>query len=724
MSIYYVPDTKCFIIQSHAFSYVMEKDEKGVLHNIYTGKHLTDPENALCSLSHITGNFRSADVFPYREEYPCKNSFTFDPYCLRARFDDGTEDVRLIYKSHAIGKTQDGETLTITLRDSFYKFEVDLCYRTYTGLGVISKNAVIRNCGEKSVTLCDFGSGAVYTFRGNKIRLLHLGGSWGAEYKKTYSQVENGKFAISNQRGTCASHQHIPFFAADGGTANEKHGEIWYGLLHWSGNFKLEAEVNQCMCPTITAGINNEGCKYVLKCGESFETPLFTFGYTDGGYEKMRETLYDLQYDFLAPQNRIKKPFPIIYNTWYPYEMDVNEENCIYLVDKAKDAGAELFVIDDGWFPDRCGDQNVSGLEGLGDWFCDKHKFPNGLAPVADAVHKAGLLFGLWIEPEMVCEKTGLFNEHPEWVLGFENREPVKTRNQMVLNLARTDVLEFIWDTLYRIITEYKLDYLKWDMNSYITACGNALFDGNQNEIPVRYINNLYELFGRMNKAFPKLLIEVCAAGGGRSDYGMLPYADRINRSDNADPVDVLRLHEGFCEFLLPRFAGGAGNIAKNPSMHGRNVPLDYRAKLGMTGSMSIGMNILKMTKQELNELKNYLDEYKNMRNVTQNSYFYVLSSAFENHVTAWEYLSRDRRKGYLFIFCHGWVRSEDIILYPYRLRGLEENRKYRVNGYSIPFNSKAQNGVFSGSVLMNCGISADLRGDYRAAIIDFEAAD
>lgn len=285
-------------------------------------------------------------------------------------------------------------------------------------------------------------------------------------------------------------------------------------------------------------------------------------------------------------------------------------------------------------------------------------------------------------------------------------------------------MLEFIWDTLCRIITEYKLDYLKWDMNSYITACGNALFDGNQNEIPVRYINNLYELFGRMNKAFPKLLIEVCAAGGGRSDYGMLPYADRINRSDNADPVDVLRLHEGFCEFLLPRFAGGAGNIAKNPSMHGRNVPLDYRAKLGMTGSMSIGMNILKMTKQELDELKNYLDEYKNMRNVTQNSYFYVLSSAFENHVTAWEYLSRDRRKGYLFIFCHGWVRSEDIILYPYRLRGLEENRKYRVNGYSIPFNSKAQNGVFSGSVLMNCGISADLRGDYRAAIIDFEAAD
>lgn len=724
MSINYFKEQKRFVIQSDAFSYVIGIDENGTLRNIYTGKRLTEPENAEAALSSPIGDFGMACTLPYREEYPCKNAHSFSPYCLRVLFEDTTDDVRLVYKSHRTEKTDSGERLIITLKDVFYKFEVDLCYVTYGSLGIISKNAVIRNTGEKSVLLESFKSGAVYTFRGKKARILHLSGHWGAEYTKTYSEVDNSAFSISTERGTCEAHQHIPFFAADDGSANQTQGEIWYGLLHWSGNFKLEANVSQCCCPTITAGINNDGCEYALACGENLETPLLTFGFTDGGYEKMRETLYDMQYDFLAPQNRIKKPFPIIYNTWYPYEMDVNESNCIYLVDKAKKAGAELFVIDDGWFPGRCGDSNIPGLAGLGDWFCDKEKFPNGLAPVADAAHKAGLLFGLWIEPEMVCEKTNLFAEHPEWVLRYENREQVKIRNQMVLNLARNDVLEFVWDVLYRVITEYKLDYLKWDMNSYITACGNPGFCGNQKEIPIRYINNIYELWRRMNKHFPNLLLENCASGGGRSDYGMMPYADRINRSDNSDPIDVLRLHEGFCEFLLPRFAGGAGNIAKNPSMHGRNVPLDYRAKLGMTGSMSIGMNILKMTEQELAELKAYLDEYKNMRGVTQNSYFYVLSSAFESHVTAWEYLSRDRKKGYLFIFCHGWVLSKDIPFMPLKLRGLDENKKYRISGYSVPSKSDTQSGVFSGSVLMNCGISADLRGDYRAAVISFEAAD
>jgi alpha-galactosidase len=349
-----------------------------------------------------------------------------------------------------------------------------------------------------------------------------------------------------------------------------------YGVLHWSGDFRLAVETDKSQQTSVTGGIGDFDSRWRLAPGESFETPLFTVGYTSGGFEKMTEALYDLQYDFLCPRPKARAVRPVIYNSWYPYQFDIDEGRLLALEEKAAWIGAELFVIDDGWFVGRSSDRN-----GLGDWRACPDRFPRGLAPVADRAHELGMLFGLWVEPEMVNPDSDLYRAHPDCVVHFPTRERTTQRNQLVLNLARDDVREFAFEFIDRLIREHRLDYIKWDMNRHVTEAGwPDAPPAEQRSLRVRYILNLYEIWRRLNETHPNVLYENCAHGGARADFGMVPYADRINRSDNADPVDVTKIHEGFTTLFLPKTAGGAGNISPSPNgINGRVTPLQFRAK-------------------------------------------------------------------------------------------------------------------------------------------------
>ena len=392
MSIIFNKDDKKFSIQLPNSSYFLQIDEEGALRNLYWGKKIDRPTDTMVEVPVSNSSF--SRTYPYREEYIARGKTSFDEPCILPEFSDGTRDTRLIYKSHSITKFDDGELLSILMEDEFYPFMVELRYRIYDGLDLISKNAVITNNGSDSVKLTRMKSGTMYTHWGRPMRLMYFSGRWGREYQKEYIDLQKGRFVIDNRRGTCAGPNFVPFYALDEGCTTETSGDVWYGTLHWSGNFKIEFEQPYTDQVCVTAGVNDFDCEIVLKAGEYFETPLFTIGYSDGGYEKMSETLYDFQFDFLAPQNKVHNIFPIIYNSWYPYEMNVNEEKCLSFLDKVKEVGAELFVIDDGWFKGR-----TSQLSSLGDWEVDKEKFPNGLKPISDKAHSMGLLFGLWIEP-------------------------------------------------------------------------------------------------------------------------------------------------------------------------------------------------------------------------------------------------------------------------------------------------------------------------------------
>lgn len=717
MSIVFNNDDKKFSIQLNEASYFLQIDEEGVLRNLYWGKKIeraTDTALEMPIPRHYLGV-----TSPYREEYVTRGKSLFEEPCVLAEFLDGTRDVRLVYQSHTITQFAESELLTIILKDEVYPLEVELRYQTYGNLDLISKNAVIKNKTNDTIKLTKMKSGTLYTHCGQPSRLMYFSGRWLREYQKEYVDISKGRFVIDNCRGVSSGPHFVPFFAIDEGCATETSGDVWYGTLHWSGNFKIEFERPYTNQLCVTAGINDFDCDIVLEQGQCYETPVFTIGYSSAGYERMSETLYDFQFDFLAPQSKIHKPFPIIYNSWYPYAMDINEEKCMSFLEKVKEIGAELFVIDDGWFAGRKDDHG-----GLGDWECDREKFPNGLKTIADKAHSTGLLFGLWVEPEMLNEDSELYRKHPEWVLHYPTRPKTKFRHQCVLNLARNDVKEFVWNTVDRIIDEYDLDYVKWDMNAYIAEAGNASYEGREKEIWIKYTENLLDIWKKLNEKYPNVLFENCAHGGARADFGMAKYSDRINRSDNADPIDVLKIHEGFTTFLLPKLAGGAGNIASSPNgINGRCVPLDFRAKLGMIGSMGIGVNILTADNEEIEALKHYLTEYKEIREVTQFSYLYRISSAYHNNCVVWEYVRRDRKKAIVFVFAHGMNFRDELPRM--RLRGLASDKLYSVSGiehyYNDDYREKVPEYKSKGDALMNFGIKVELRGDYDCQILKLE---
>ena len=710
MAISFNENTKTFAIQLLNTSYFMKVDEENVLRHLYFGAKIetaehTELEVDVCSTSY-------SRPYPYREEYICRGRTSFDEPCILPEFSDGVRDARLKYIFHTISDN----TLIITLIDEHYPLKVELIYETFEGLDLVRKSVRISNEGNESIKLTKMKSATLYTPWGEDMRVMYMHGRWGSEYIKEYHSLNYGRFTIDGRRGTCSGPQFVPFFALDNGTATETQGDVYYGALEWSGNFKIDFETPYSKQLTVTAGVSDFDCEIELKGGNSFTAPALLIGFSGGGYERMSETLYDYQFDFISSKNSKKRTFPVIYNSWYPYGMDVNEENCISCIKKAKEMGAELFVIDDGWFTGR-----VDEHTGLGDWYCDTDKFPNGLGVVSDAAHKEGMLFGLWLEPEMISEKSQLFREHPEWVLQYKTRSKTKFRHQCILNLAREDVMEFVWETADRIIGEYKLDYLKWDMNSYISEAGNETYDGNQKEIFIKYIENLYTVWSRIQNKYPEMFLECSAHGGARSDYGMLRYSDRMNRSDNSDPVDVLKIHEGFATYLLPRFAGGAGNLAISPNdINKRITPLKFRAALGMTSSMSIGLNILKMSDEEFKAVQGYIEEYKEIRDITQNAYMYRLSSAFSNNCVVWEFLGRDRKEAVVFAFGHGMNFRE--VPPRMKLRGLDKNKKYKVSGiehyYCDEERDLREDYIAGGDALMNFGILLEPRGDYDSIIV------
>ena len=705
----YLKASSIFAVETENTSLLLKADNDGILRTLYYGKKISYPEETFFLNPSVYQYKASNEKRPLRPEFPTRQCAYYCTPCLSVIFPDKTRDLRLEYDSFKI--SENNSRLEIYLFDKTYMLKVALIYKTYDGLDLIDKNCCITNLNNESVTLTSARSAAVTPEWNVNYRLTTFAGSWGAEYKKHSINLCQGKFSIGNTRGTAGSHQNIPFFALDDTNATETCGNVWYGLLHYSGDFVIDFEYDFTEQLTVSAGINEFDTRIELGYGESYETPVFTTGFSSAGFEKMTETLYDYQYSHLLPQTKIKNIFPIIYNTWYPYKFDVDSEKCLSFIDKAKEIGAELFVIDDGWF----GRRESDATDGLGDWYCHKRKFPDGLKIIADKVHSLSMKFGLWIEPEMVNLKSDLYKEHPEWVITNNNLSPSMIRNQCVLNLARDDVKEFVWDTCDRLISEFDLDYLKWDMNAYFTETGKS--DG---DFRIRYIKNLYGIWERINKKYPHVLLENCASGGGRADYGLAKYSDRINRSDNSDPVDVLKLHEGFSTIFLPRLTGGAGNIAQSPhTLNGRTTPLKFRATLGMTGSMSVGVNILKSDENEFGELKYYISEYKKIRHITQNAYFYRISSSFENPYTVWEYLAKDKRAAVIFVFAHGMNFKNLVPLQ--KLRGLNGSKIYKI--YGEDRNDPDKFRTVHGDTLMNFGIKIEPFGDYFSQILRIEEA-
>ena len=376
----------------------------------------------------------------------------------------------------------------------------------------------------------------------------YLTGHWGAEWQLHSEPLQTGARVIESRRGS-TSHQANPWFAIDRPQqTTEESGPVWFGALGWSGSWRITVEQTAMQQVRVTGGFNPFDFGYRLKPGEQLETPPFYAGFTNGGLGEASRILHRFERQSILPGGEKAPLRPVLYNSWEATEFDVSEAGQIALAEKAAKLGMERFVIDDGWFGQRKDDH-----AGLGDWYVNQQKFPHGLKPVIDRVHALGMDFGIWVEPEMVNPNSDLYRKHPEWAMNFPGRPRTEGRNQLLLNLARDDVKEYVFNWLDQLVSNNDIAFLKWDYNrNWAEAGWDAVPVEDQKKIYVAYVHNLYDILDRLRAKHPKLEIESCSGGGGRVDLGILRRVDQVWTSDNTDALDRLTLQDGFTQAYTP----------------------------------------------------------------------------------------------------------------------------------------------------------------------------
>jgi len=492
----------------------------------------------------------------------------------------------------------------------------------------------------------------------------------------------------------------------------ETSGPAWFGELGWSGSWRITLETTSFEQTRITGGFNPFDFGYKLAPGESLTTPIFYAGYTNKGRGEASRIFHRFQQSAIFPGGDRARLRPVLYNSWEATEFNVDEPGQIALAEKAASLGAERFVIDDGWFGQRKTDN-----AGLGDWYVNPQKFPHGLKPVIDRVHTLGMDFGIWVEPEMVNPDSDLYRKHPDWAMNFPGRPRTEGRNQLLLNLARKDVSDYVFNWLDKLVTENDIAFLKWDYNRNWSEPGwDAVPVDEQKEIYVKYVQNLYDILARLRAKHPKLEIESCSGGGGRVDLGILRYTDEVWPSDNTDALDRLVLQDGFVRAYSP--GAMMAWVTDVPNFLDRRViPLKFRFLVAMNGSLGIGGNLNHWTEAEMSESRAMVAYYKSIRQTVQRGAFYRLMSPVDNSASATEHVAQDGSQAVIFAFLQAQRFGSPFPTV--RLRGLQPDALYRIKSIDDKLESAPE--VLSGDFLMHHGVNFNLVGDYDSSSIVLE---
>jgi alpha-galactosidase len=640
------------------------------------------------------------------EEYPGWGGPRYYEPALKIAAASGNRDLVLHYVSHRMA----GNDLDITLKDIRENIEVVLHYRVYPEHGIIARSSTVANRTEGAVAVESAQSAAWYLPAGEGYQLSYLSGRWAAETQLNREPIHEGMKVLESRKGH-TSHNINPWFAIDAGDAGEESGRVWFGALAWSGNWRITVEQTPYRQVRVTGGFNTFDFSYRLKPGETLDTPEFYAGFSPGGFGGASRMLHRFEREQILPGGASARLRPVLYNSWEATTFSVNEAGQKQLADKAAKLGVELFVMDDGWFGKRNDDH-----AGLGDWFVNPQKFPQGLKPLIDYVNSLKMDFGLWVEPEMVNADSDLYRAHPDWVINFAGRPRSELRNQMVLNLARNDVKEHLFGVLDKLASEYNIRYFKWDMNRSFSEPGWPEAEpADQRKLWVQYVRNLYEILDRLRAKHPKLEIESCSGGGGRVDLGILRRVDEVWTSDNTEAFDRLRIQEGFTQAYAPKVMSAW--VTDVPNMNRRSTPLQYRFLVAMQGALGVGANLNHWTDADSAMGAKMIALYKRIRPAVQTGDLYRLLSPRTNDVTANQYVAPDGKLGVLFAFRHAQQYSTAAAAV--RLRGLDEKAVYRVE--SIDGKLVERQGELSGAYLMRAGLNLNLRGDYDSTAVVLE---
>lgn len=693
--------TRCFLLNGKSYSYAMyvngadylqhlfyggkiEKKDLGFLVEKHGKKNKFNPEDVNMELltdrmqsecgSFGRGDFRSATVIVKRQDGAAMSRFRYVRHCVA----DGAAKIEGM---PCIRRAD--QTLTVTLKDDFSDTEIDLNYSVSDDSDVLVRNCVIRNIGNtaaevlKAYSFCTEFPDPVDSYRA-----LRLAGNWASERKPVVTPLEEGTLRIESSRGY-SSHAMNPFLALLAADCGENFGECYGFSLIYSGSFAITAEVAGNRLIRIQGGINDYLFGWKLNGGESFVTPQAALCYSADGLGGMSRAYHDFFREYIIAPDKVYSRRPIVINNWEATYFDFNDEKLSAIIDEAAKLGIDTFVLDDGWFGKRDDDRS-----GLGDWYVNRNKLKGGLESLIGHCKQGGMKFGLWIEPEMISEDSDLYRAHPDWAIGKRGVGPCRSRNQLVLDFTRKEVVDYVFDTIGKLLREYDISYVKWDKNRDITEnFSEKLPADRQGEFSHRYTLGFYELAERLTSAFPNVFFEGCAGGGGRFDGGALYYFPQIWTSDDTDGLERTKIQWGTS--LCYPLSSMSCHVSACPNHQTqRTTPFETRGAVASLGATGYELDLTKLTEPEKEQVREQIKRYKEIDGLILKGDLYRLSDPFAQNYFCEMTVCKDRSKAYLVgERFRGDPSDHDRIL---KFKGLDENKTYRIRELNLTAGGRA----------------------------------
>ncbi len=700
---------KVFHLKNNEISYVIGILENGHLGHFYFGKKLSGPlmsnmfriDQNKGLTSNVFENNPSFSLNNERLEYPCYGSTDFREPAFDFEDKDGSHIYNFKYSDYEIlsgkpsidlpssyGLESEASTLRIKLKDKF-GLEITLSYTIFESLNIIARHTQVRNTGNE-VHYIDRLMSLSMDLKDSNWEMMQFSGDWIRERHQYVTPLRPGIQSVYSHRGASSANHHPSLILKRLG-ANETQGEAIGMTLMYSGNHLIQCEVDSNSITRVMGGISPSYFKWKLQPNEMFQSPEMLLSYSGKGLEQLSHTFHDFVRNHIISKKWHNTTRPIVLNNWEATYFDFTEDKIVELAKQGSELGIEMFVLDDGWFGNRNSDQT-----GLGDWFVNRDKLPNGIEGLSKRVHDLGMQFGLWIEPEMINKGTLLYENHQDWLIGHPDRAISHGRNQYVLDYSNQEVVDHILNQLINVLDNANVDYIKWDMNKNITeAYSKTLARDQQGELFHRYILGVYYLYEKLIDRYPNILIESCASGGGRFDLAMMYYAPQAWTSDNTDAVERLKIqHTTSLFFPLITMASHISDVPNHQV--GRMTSLKMRGDVANFGTFGYELDLTKLQDAEKVEIKEQVKTFKSLRELIHHGEFYRLISPFENDYnnTAWQVVSKDGNQSFVTWY-QVLSRPNEPIKY-LKLRGLEVDALYQITGFDE---------AISGSYLMYQGL-------------------
>ena len=721
MGIIYCEKDRTFTLQTKNTTYQMQVDRYGFLLHLYYGKKtdgcmdylLTYYDRGFSGNPYDAGEDRTYSMDTLPQEFPCYGNGDFRSTAFAVENADGSMSCDLRYKSHKIfdGKynleglpavyasEQEAQTLEILMEDPVTGVKVVLLYGVLPAQDIITRSVCVKNESSGKIYLNKIESASLDFLYGD-YELLTFYGRHAMERNVQRVPVVHGTQKIGSVRGT-SSHQYNPMMILAEKETTEDKGNCYAMSFVYSGCFQGEVLKDQLNQTRMMLGLQEEAFRYPLEAGEMFQAPEVILSYSSEGMNRLSQNLHHCIRQHICRGKYKEEIRPILINSWEAAYFDFTGDTIYELAKAAKEVNIDMLVMDDGWFGKRDDDNS-----GLGDWFVNEKKLGGTLGNLIKKINDLGVKFGIWIEPEMVSEDSDLYRKHPDWALTVPGRNPVRSRNQLVLDFSRKEVVDEIYDQICKVLDQGNIEYVKWDMNRSLMDVYSSV-TRDQGRVLHDYVLGLYDFLEPLVQRYPNLLIEGCSGGGGRFDAGMMYYTPQIWCSDNTDAIDRLRIQYG-TSFGYPVSVVGSHVSAVPNHQTGRKTPLHTRGVVAMSGTFGYELNLMKLSEEEKQEIREQIAEYKSYASIIQNGLYYRLSDPTTEEICAWEFVHTDEKEqskvllNIVMQVIHGNMTVNYV-----KLQGLEETAIYR---------EEKSGKRYTGAALMYGGMPLPIEpGEYQA---------